>query len=67
MSILALAQEQDSIVSWQDNDSIVMAPLRMQGVGVNNNEDLSSPKSSLDLRNPDNVRAPKSNPYAMVR
>ena len=55
MSMWALAQEQDSIVSWQDNDSVVMAPLHVQGVGVDNYEGLSSPKSSLDLKNPDNV------------
>lgn len=53
--MLAIAQERDSIVSWQENDSVVMAPLQVQPVGVDSYEVLSSPKSSLDLRNPDNV------------
>ncbi|MBO7194972.1 MAG: cell surface protein SprA, partial [Alistipes sp.] len=54
--VLAIGQEQDTIVSWQDNDSIKMAPLQVQSVGVENYESLSSPKSSLDLQNPDNVK-----------
>ena len=33
-----------------------MAPLQVQGVGVDNYEELSSPKSSLDLENPENVK-----------
>ena len=33
-----------------------MAPLQVQGVGVDNYEELSLPKSSLDLENPDNVK-----------
>ena len=55
MSVLASAQVHDSVASWEDNDSVKMAPLRVQGVGVDNYESLSSPKSSLDLANPDNV------------
>ena len=56
--LLAMSQEQgqDTIKSWQDNDSIVMAPLQVQSVGVENYEALSSPKSSLDLENPENVK-----------
>ena len=53
--MLAIAQEQDSIVSWQDNDSVVMAPLQVQGVGADNYEELTRPQSSLDLQTPDNV------------
>ena len=53
--MMAWAQEVDSITSWQDNDSVKMAPLQVQRVGVDNYEELSSPKSSLDLTNPDNV------------
>ena len=55
MSVLASAQVHDSVASWEDNDSVKMAPLRVQSVGVDNYESLSSPKSSLDLENPDNV------------
>ena len=51
----AVGQEQDTIVSWQDNDSIVMAPLQVQSVGVDNYEELSRAQSSLDLQNPDNI------------
>ena len=54
--MLAMAQEQDTIVSWQENDSIKMAPLQVQGVGANNYDDLTRPQSSLDLENPDNVK-----------
>ena len=50
-----MAQEQDTIVSWQDNDSIVMAPLQVQSVGADSYEDLTRIPSSLDLQNPDNV------------
>ena len=53
--LLAVAQEQDTIVSWQDNDSIIMAPLQVQTVGAENWEELNRTKSSLDLLNPDNV------------
>ena len=55
MSVLASAQVHDSVASWEDNDSVKMAPLRVQSVGVDDYESLSSPKSSLDLENPDNV------------
>ena len=55
MPLWALAQDQDSIVSWDENDSIKMAPLKVQHVGVDNYDALSAPKSSLDLKNPDNV------------
>ena len=54
--MLAWAQEQDTIVSWQENDSIKMAPLQVQGVGADNYDDLTRPQSSLDLENPDNVK-----------
>ena len=50
-----MAQEQDTVVSWQDNDSIVMAPLQVQSVGADSYEDLTRIPSSLDLENPDNV------------
>ena len=50
-----MAQEQDTVVSWQDNDSIVMAPLQVQSVGADSYEDLTRIPSSLDLQNPDNV------------
>lgn len=50
-----VAQRQDTIVSWEENDSILMAPLKVQTVGVDSYEDLSGPRSSLDLQNPDNV------------
>ena len=50
-----MAQEQDTVVSWQDNDSIVMAPLQVQSVGATNYEELTRIPSSLDLENPDNV------------
>ena len=50
-----MAQEQDTIVSWQDNDSIVMAPLQVQSVGADSYEELTRIPSSLDLQNPDNV------------
>ena len=53
--LLAIAQEQDTVVSWQDNDSIVMAPLQVQSVGAANYEELTRIPSSLDLENPDNV------------
>ena len=53
--LVAIGQEQDTLVSWQDNDSIVMAPLQVQSVGVENYEQLTRPQSSLDLQNPDNV------------
>ena len=53
--LLAMAQEQDTVVSWQDNDSIVMAPLQVQSVGATNYEELTRIPSSLDLENPDNV------------
>ena len=56
MPMWAWAQEQDTIVPWQENDSIKMAPLQVQGVGADNYEDLTRPKSSLDLENPDNVK-----------
>ena len=55
MPLWALAQDQDSIVSWDENDSIKMAPLKVQHVGADNYDALSAPKSSLDLKNPDNV------------
>ena len=50
-----MAQEQDTVVSWQDNDSIVMAPLQVQSVGADSYEELTRIPSSLDLENPDNV------------
>lgn len=53
--MMAMAQEQDTIQSWQDNDSVKMAPLQVQGVGANSYEELTRPQSSLDLQNPDNV------------
>ena len=55
LPVLVFAQAQDSITSWQENDSVKMAPLQVQSVGVDNYESLSSPKSSLDLANPENV------------
>ena len=55
LPVLVAAQVQDSITSWEENDSVKMAPLRVQSVGVDDYESLSSPKSSLDLKNPDNV------------
>ena len=54
--MLAWAQEQDTIVSWQENDSIKMAPLQVEGVGADNYDALTRPQSSLDLENPDNVK-----------
>ena len=54
--LYAQSQEQDSIISWYENDSVKMAPLQVERVGVDNYESLSSPKSSLDLENPDNVK-----------
>ena len=54
--MLAVAQVQDTITSWQDNDSVVMAPLQVQGLGADNYEDLTRPQSSLDLETPDNVK-----------
>ena len=51
----AIGQEQDAAASWQENDSIIMAPLRIQPVGVNSYEDLMQETSNLDLQNPDNV------------
>ena len=56
LPLLLLAQTQDTIKAWQDNDSVKMAPLKVQSVGAENYEDLSLPKSSLDLENPDNVQ-----------
>ena len=53
--MLIMAQVQDSIASWQENDSVKMAPLQVQSVGVHDYETLVSPRSSLDLQNPDNV------------
>ena len=53
--LMAVGQEQDTIVSWQDNDSIVMAPLQVQPVGADNYEQLTQPQSSLDLQNPSNI------------
>ena len=53
--MLVVAQVQDTIMSWQDNDSVVMAPLQVQGVGADSYEDLTRPQSSLDLETPDNV------------
>ena len=55
LPMMAMAQEQDSITSWQENDSVKMAPLQVQGVGANSYEELTRPQSSLDLQNPDNV------------
>ena len=54
--VLVLAQEQDTIVSWQENDSVKMAPLQVKSVGVENYDALRLPQSSLDLQNPDNVK-----------
>ena len=55
-ALLVNAQLADTVkVSWQDNDSVVMAPLQVQGVGADNYEDLTRPQSSLDLQTPDNV------------
>ena len=51
-----MAQEQDTIQSWHENDSVKMAPLQVQGVGADNYDDLTRPKSSLDLENPENVK-----------
>lgn len=56
LPMLAMAQERDTVVSWQENDSIKMAPLQVQSVGANNYDDLTRPQSSLDLENPDNVK-----------
>ena len=53
--LLAMAQEQDTIQSWQENDSVKMAPLQVQAVGADNYDELTRPKSSLDLENPENV------------
>ena len=47
--LYAQSQEQDSIISWYENDSVKMAPLQVERVGVDNYESLFSPKSSLDL------------------
>ena len=55
LPVLMYAQAQDTIKSWQENDSVVMAPLQVQPVGIENYETLSMPKSNLDLANPDNV------------
>ena len=41
LPMLAVGQEQDTVVAWQDNDSVVMAPLKVQPVGVDNYESLS--------------------------
>jgi cell surface protein SprA len=47
---------QDTVrVSWEENDSIKMAPLQVQPVGAENYEQLTRTPSSLDLKNPDNV------------
>ena len=56
LPVMMFAQAQDTIKSWQENDSVVMAPLQVQPVGVDNYETLSMPKSSLDLQTPDNVK-----------
>ena len=53
--LLAMAQDQDTIQSWQENDSVKMAPLQVQAVGADNYEELTRTKSSLDLENPENV------------
>ncbi len=50
-----MGQELDTLVSWQNNDSVVMAPLQVQSVGADTYEDLTRTPSSLDLKNPDNV------------
>ena len=55
LPVLVMAQGRDSITSWQENDSVKMAPLQVQPVGVDNYEALISPRSSLDLPNPENV------------
>ena len=55
LPVLVMAQGRDSITLWQENDSVKMAPLQVQPVGVDNYEALISPRSSLDLPNPENV------------
>ncbi len=53
---LAMGQDLDTThVSWEENDSVVMAPLQVQSVGAENYDALTRVQSSLDLKNPDNV------------
>jgi cell surface protein SprA len=49
------AEPKTESISWQENDSIAMAPLRVQSAGISNYEELTRTPSSLDLANPDNV------------
>lgn len=59
LPLILLAQQTDSLqtqaTSWQENDSIVMAPLKVKPVGAQTYDELTAPQSSLDLQNPDNV------------
>ncbi len=49
-------QEVQVVVPVEIVDSGLMAPLQVQQLGVENYEDLSAPQSSLDLKNPDNIK-----------
>ena len=53
--MLTWAQAQDTIAAWQENDTVVMAPLQVKQVGVDNYADLTRGKSSLDLQDPENI------------
>ena len=52
LPLVAWAQE-EAAQSWEDNDSVVMAPLQVKAVGTNTYEDLNRVPSSLDLQDPD--------------
>ncbi len=49
-----MAQEQDTLALT--TDTAVMAPLRLQPLGIDNYDALTAPTSSLDLQTPDNIR-----------
>ena len=53
--MLTWAQAQDTIPTWQKNDTVVMAPLQVKQVGVDNYADLTREQSSLDLQDPENI------------
>lgn len=42
--------------SWEENDSVKMAPLQVNRYEQQNYEQLSQPKSSMDLKDPDNIK-----------
>ena len=52
---LGLWAQEEAAQSWEENDSVVMAPLQVKAVGTNTYEDLNRVPSSLDLQDPDNV------------